>query len=131
MPALPAPHQSMGSGIPQWAWGIPSPERETDCDPDPGRYAASRRRLLAVRRKFNGAGVMSPDRPMARGPAPCMTDDLDEDETDAAQVLALRQTYWRNGYRPVPVYSGQKRPRGNGWLADALQDPPVWATRWP
>ena len=76
---------------------------------------------------------MNADRPMARGPA-VMPDDLDEgdeDETDAAQVFALRQTYWRNGYRPVPVYSGQKRPRGNGWLADALQDPPVWATRWP
>jgi hypothetical protein len=49
----------------------------------------------------------------------------------AAQVFTLRRTYWRNGYRPVPVYSRQKRPRGNGWLADALQDPPVWATRWP
>ena len=70
---------------------------------------------------------------MAREPAPRTPDDLndEEDETDAAQVFALRQTYWRNGYRPVPVYSRQKRPRGNGWLADALQDPPLWATRWP
>jgi hypothetical protein len=62
------------------------------------------------------------------------TDQLagaEKEAVDAAQVFTLRQTYWRNGYRPVPVYSRQKRPRGSGWRADALQDPPVWATRWP
>jgi hypothetical protein len=56
---------------------------------------------------------------------------VEADRDDAAQVFTLRQTYWRNGYRPVPVYTRQKRPRGNGWLADALQNPPVGATRWP
>lgn len=52
--------------------------------------------------------------------------------TDAAvTVMELRQTYWRNGYRPVAIYTKQKRPIGNGWRADAFQDPPMWVTRWP
>ena len=46
-------------------------------------------------------------------------------------VMELRRTYWRNGYRPVAVYTKAKRPIGIGWRADAMQDPPLWATRWP
>jgi putative DNA primase/helicase len=49
----------------------------------------------------------------------------------AAEVFELRKTYWRHGYRPVPIYTRQKRPRGDGWRQDALQDPPVWAERYP
>jgi uncharacterized protein (DUF927 family) len=46
----------------------------------------------------------------------------------AAEVFALRQAYWHNGYRPVPIYTRQKRPRGNDWRNDALIDPPLAVT---
>jgi hypothetical protein len=49
----------------------------------------------------------------------------------AAEVMALRAALWRNGYRPVPIYTKEKRPRGDNWRVEALQDPPVWAKRWP
>src|SRR6516225_2771844 len=57
--------------------------------------------------------------------------------TNPADVRALRQTYWNNGYRPVEVWSpaaedekGQpipgagKAPRGKDWLRRALREPP-------
>jgi putative DNA primase/helicase len=46
----------------------------------------------------------------------------------AAEVFALRQAYWHNGYRSVPIHTGQKRPRGNDWRNDALLDPPLAVT---
>ena len=53
------------------------------------------------------------------------------DRDAAAQVFALRQTYWRNGYRPVAIVTRQKYPKTTGWRADALRDPPLWAARRP
>ena len=50
---------------------------------------------------------------------------------DIQAVAELRQRYWLNGYRPVAVYTGHKRPIGKGWLADAMRDPPLWATWQP
>lgn len=47
----------------------------------------------------------------------------------AAGVFALRKTHWRNSYRPVPIYTQKKRPRGDNWCVEALQDPPVWSER--
>jgi len=58
--------------------------------------------------------------------------------SDAAEILARRQRYWANGYRPLavwnpdqtltdrgePLNSPGKQPRGAGWLKRALQDPP-------
>ena len=68
--------------------------------------------------------VFLPPEPAAAAAVPTESRNVDE-------VFALRQAYWRNGYRPVPVYTRQKRPRGDNWRADALRDPPLWATRWP
>jgi hypothetical protein len=51
--------------------------------------------------------------------------------SDASHVWALRQTYWHNGFRPVPIYSRQKRPRGVDWRTDAFRDPPLWADHEP
>jgi hypothetical protein len=50
---------------------------------------------------------------------------------DAAEVFDLRRAYWRNGYRPVPIYNRQKRPRGTNWRADAVHNPPLWAGQAP
>src|SRR5262249_60778952 len=48
-----------------------------------------------------------------------------------AEVFALRKTYDRHGYPPVPVYTGQKRPWGNDWRNDALRDPPLAVQQMP
>jgi hypothetical protein len=80
------------------------------------------------------------ERPLSRGPVPSAAQQLEHPDDDddpateprsADEVFELRKAYNRNGYRPVPVYSRQKRPRGNNWLADAMRDPPLWATRQP
>ena len=62
----------------------------------------------------------------------------------AAEVYELRQRYWANGYRPVPIWNPDqqvndkgeplrnpgKQPRGL-WRRDAKQDPPVAAVERP
>lgn len=47
-------------------------------------------------------------------------------------IASLRTRLWKQGYRPVPVYSADavvdgagKRPRGNGWQQAARRDPPL------
>ena len=56
--------------------------------------------------------VFLPPEPAAAAAVPTESRNVDE-------VFALRQAYWRNGYRPVPVYTLQKRPRGDNWRADS------------
>jgi hypothetical protein len=84
---------------------------------------------------------VSDDIPRARDLIPDTVNDWDADPDEveleqdapraAADVLELRRSYWRNGYRPVAIYTGQKRPRGERWRADALQTPPLWVDRQP
>lgn len=39
-------------------------------------------------------------------------------------VAALRARLWKAGYRPVALYSGDKRPFGDAWQQRARRDPP-------
>ncbi len=54
--------------------------------------------------------------------------------TDTAPIAAIaefRSQLWKCGYRPVAVYSNDKRPVGNGWHERAQQDPPEAASATP
>lgn len=44
--------------------------------------------------------------------------------SDALQIASLRSQLWNNGYRPVAVYTRDKRPFGNAWHERARQNPP-------
>jgi AAA domain/Bifunctional DNA primase/polymerase, N-terminal len=39
-------------------------------------------------------------------------------------VMSKRQQLWNSGYRPVAVYTNDKRPFGNDWTGRARHDPP-------
>src|SRR5690348_1060120 len=43
----------------------------------------------------------------------------------------LRQTVYRNGYRPIPVPAGLKYPIIKAWTLLAREDPPSWLATEP
>lgn len=53
------------------------------------------------------------------------------DMAPIATVAVFRAQLWAHGYRPVAVYSEEKRPVGNGWYERARQDPPEAACATP
>ena len=43
---------------------------------------------------------------------------------DLSHIVSLRSALWASGFRPVALYSGDKRPFGTAWQARARLDPP-------
>jgi hypothetical protein len=50
---------------------------------------------------------------------------------NANAVMSKRQQLWHSGYRPVAVYTNDKRPFGNNWTGRARRNPPDAATEVP
>jgi hypothetical protein len=48
---------------------------------------------------------------------PCLSEEQNA-------VLNKRRQLWNSGYRPVPVYTREKRPFGTDWTGRARRDPP-------
>lgn len=98
----------------------PIPRPWTDLDhPDPVLDAAYRSGIVpAAQRQHDDR---APDGPAVR------IDQWHPEDNSLSAVFLTRQALWTAGYRPIPVYTTDKRPLGTGWTDLARGDPPAGA----